>query len=443
MNFSKGFIKYAKNTGYLLVGKIIKLFVTFTVGVCLIRYLGPTQYGLLSYAISFTLLFNVLSDLGLDYIIVRDLVKSKGENERNEMLISAFLLKLLGAVLVVVIILIAINVLSFSSYTKVLIFIISLGMLFEPFNVIDLYFQSKVLAKFIVYPQIFSLAIASSLNLLFIYLKLPLIYLACIVILETIITGIGLYISFKLNKQKIFVLKWRVILAKMRQLLRDSWPLIISCIAISIYMHIDQVMIKAMLNTAEVGYYAVAVKICEIFYTIPMILTASLFPAIINAKLKDKELYYDRLQKLFRFLFWTAVAISISITIAAKPMINILYGHEFSAAAKVLSIYIWASVFIFLGVASGKWVINENLQVYIMFYTIIGAVVNVILNLLLIPAMGINGAAIAAVISQLISAVFCNLLNKKTRIIFLLQMKSFNAITAWRLCRKYIFESST
>jgi len=421
MDISLGFKKYAQNIGYILLGKIIKLVVTFTVGIALIRYLGPEQFGLLSYAMSFVFLFYALADLGLDYIIIRELVKSK---DKDEILGSGFLLKIIGSLFALITIFVIINIMNLEFYSKLIISIISIGMLFRTFDIIDFYFQSEVLAKYIVYAQVSSLVLTSILYLYFIYLKLPLIHFAYIVFFETVFTGFGLLICYKLKTKR--HISWKVNFDKMKGLLSDSWPLILTIVAISIYMRIDQVMIKAILNVTAVGYYSVAVNIAEMFYIIPVILTSALFPAIINAKLKGEKLYYDRLQKLFVALFWIALGIAIFISIIAKPLISVLYGPKYSESVGVLSLLIWASIFVFLGVGRSQWMISENLQLFSMFYQISGAVLNILLNMFLIPAYGIQGAAIATIISQFIASVLTSLFSKKTRKIFSLQIGSIN-----------------
>ena len=198
----------------------------------------------------------------------------------------------------------------------------------------------------------------------------------------------------------------------------------LSGMVISIYMKIDQVMIKEMLGAEQVGQYAAAVRLSEAWYFVPMAITSSVFPAIINAKKQSEELYYQRLQKLYDLMVWLAVAIALPTTFLAPWVIRVLYGEAFLPAAGVLSIHIWAGVFVFLGVASGKWLLTENLQIFSTINTSIGAIVNIILNYILIKSMGINGAAISTLISYFIAAYLCLSFFDKTRINFVNLTKS-------------------
>jgi len=426
MKFTAGFKKYAINTGFLFFERIVWAIVALTVWAFVIRYLGPQQFGLFSYALSFVFLFKILSDLGLDSIVVRGLVKNP---EQKEVILgSAFLLKFIGAAFAIVIIIALTGILSIEYYTRILIRVMSISLVFRAFNNIDFYFQSRVLSKYMVYSKLLALMAISILCLTFIQFKKPLVYFAYVIAIETAVISMGLIIFYKIMRQNVF--SWRFSLVAIRNLLKDSWPIILSGLAISIYMRIDQIMIKQMLGAGPTGYYSAAVRVSEVFYFVPIALAGSLFPAIVNAKQKSDQIYYSRLHALFALFLWMALIIALFFSTLAFPLTKMLFGQKYLQSASVLSIHAWAGVFVFLGVARGKWAINENLQIYMMWYTIIGAVLNIVLNSALIPTMGIKGAAIATVISQFWAAVLSNLASSRTRSMFGLQIKAFNFIRA-------------
>jgi O-antigen/teichoic acid export membrane protein len=174
-------------------------------------------------------------------------------------------------------------------------------------------------------------------------------------------------------------------------------------------------MIKEMLDAKQVGLYAAAVRLSEAWYFIPMVITSSVFPVIINAKKKSDALYYRRLQNLYDLMVWLAVAIALPTSLLAPWVIRVLYGDVFLPAAGALSIHVWAGVFVFFGVARGKWLIVENLQRKSFQYIALGGLVNIVLNSYLIPLYGINGAAIATLGGQFVAAYFAALFFKITR----------------------------
>lgn len=430
----QGFKKYVTNTAFLFLNKLVEGIVILTIWAFVIRYLGPQQFGLLSYALSFVLLFMTLTNLGLDNIVVKKLVLDKKNKE--QILGTTFFLKFFGGVAAIIAIFISVNILQWDPHIRQLILILSLRFIFLSFNCIDFYFQSIVISKYTVYSKILALICTSILCLLFVCLNLPVIYFVFVFVIESGILAMGLVYFYTAKYSKISVWKFKWNIAK--ELIRNSWPLIVSGIAISVYMRIDQIMIKAMLNDVSVGYYSAAVRISEVFYFIPLLVTSSLFPAIIKIKSIDSILYQNRLVVLFSILLWIAVGIAICVTIMSGFLIKMFYGQGYLPAVGVLSLHIWMITFVFFSVVRSKWAINENLQFYIMIYAVIGAGVNILLNLSLIPIWGIKGAASSAVITRFITEIVSNLFSKKTRPIFMLQLKSIWFFRGVRLYFKSI-----
>ena len=417
----QGFMKYFKNTSWLFGEKILRMVVGLFVGIWVARYLGPEQFGLFSYAKSFVGLFTAIATLGLNGIVVRELVKD--ESRCDELIGTTFWLKVMGAFGVLLILAIAINFTSNDTYTNTLVFIIASATIFQSFNVVDFYFQSKVMSKFVVYANIISFFLSSIVKIVLILNDAPLIAFAWVVLFDSLVLALGfVYFFFRNSSFKIKNLTFRRETAI--DLLRDSWPLILSGIVISIYMKIDQVMIKELLGTNAVGQYAAAVRISEAWYFIPVVIASSLFPAIINAKKQSEELYYERLQRLYDLMVWMAIAIALPMTFMSDWIVELLYGGQYNEAGAVLMIHIWAGGFVFLGVASGKGFMAENLQIFSTINTTIGAVVNIGLNYILIPKIGIEGAAWATLISYFIAAYLCLAFWKKTRINFIYLSKT-------------------
>jgi O-antigen/teichoic acid export membrane protein len=393
----EGFMKYFKNTSWLFGEKILRMVVGLFVGIWVARYLGPEQFGLFSYAQSFVGLFTAIATLGLDSIVVRELVKD--ESRRDELIGTAFWLKLMGAFLVLAVLALAVNFTSNDTYTNSLVFIIASATIFQSFNVIDFYFQSKVLSRYVVFANIISLFLSSIAKIVLILYNAPLIAFAWIILFDSFILACGfIYFYFKnhlANRLEIFKFNKVSAIA----LLRDSWPLILSGMVIAIYMKIDQVMIKEMMNAEAVGQYAAAVRLSEAWYFIPMVVASSLFPAIINAKKVSEELYYARLQKLYDMMVWMAIAIALPMTFLSDWVVNLLYGEQYNQAGSVLMIHIWAGVFVFFASAWSKHMLANNNQKIFIKFDLLSTFFNILLNLILIPNLGIVGAALATACS--------------------------------------------
>lgn len=385
--------------------KILRMFVGLFVGIWVARYLGPEQFGLLSYAQSFVFLFTAIATLGLDGIVVRELVKD--DNKRDVLLGTAFTLKLIGAILILPLLWFAVQFTSNDSYTNLLVFIIASATIFQSFNVIDFYYQSTVMSKYVALANTVSLLLSSIIKIVLILQKAPLLAFAGMVVFDALVLSLGL-VYFYVKKNKLRLFAWQFDKQIAIRLLKDSWPLIISSVMISLYMRIDQVMIKEMLDTNAVGQYAAAVRISEAWYFLPMAICSSVFPAIVNAKKVSKELYYTRLQTLYSLMIWLGIIVALPVTFLGDWVMSLLYGESYIAAGKVLMVHIWAGVFVGISIVKGKWQILEGYTMYHWYGSVFSIILNVILNFLFIPTMGALGASLATLITRLSGACLIN-----------------------------------
>lgn len=407
---SEGFKRYFANTGWMFFGKIFTLGVSFFVGVYIARYLGPSNYGLLSYVISFVGLFGFLSSFGIDSIVSREIIND--HNKKDEIIGTGFYLKIFGGLVAIASVFIISFFVTKDPFVLLLIWLFSLSFIPQAFNIIEVYFQSQVLSKKVVMAQILVTTVSTILKILCIILGKGIFWLIMIYIVEVLIYSFTLLYSFR--KVGNSVRKWIFNIDKAKYLLKYSWPLMLSSVAIGIYMKIDQVMIKNILGNEQAGIYAVAVRLSEFWYFLPMIICTSLFPAIINAMKVSKELFESRMKKLYFLMFWLSFSIAFFVTIFSYGIIKILFGIPYIGAVTTLQIYVWSGVSVSLGVASSQYLLTTN-QTKILFYsTLLGAIINVILNLILIPRVGINGSAISTLISYTVST-FIILMFKKSR----------------------------
>ena len=423
-----GFRKYFANTSWLMGERILRMGVSLFVGIYVARYLGPERYGLLNYALSFVWLFSALASFGLEDILVRELIRRP--EQRNNLLGTVFWLKVCGSVVMGTAIAAALHFKAEDQQTNWMIALITLGFLFQATNVVEFYFQAQVQSKFTVRAQIIQLLITSIFKIYLVWNEAELVWFALALMLDQAVVAVLFLIMYRWKIEKFPYLSFSIIKAKL--LLKDAWALMFAGIVVSVYMKIDQIMLKEMLNTNAVGVYAAAVKLCEAWYFVPTVITASLFPAILSTKQKSKLLYQDRLQKLYDLMVWGSVAVALPTTLVADWLILIIYGNEFKDAADVLRFYIWAGVFVALGVASSKWLVAENLEKYSFYRTVLGAILNVGCNLWLIPIYGIKGAVFATLISYFTVAYVSLGFFKKTRGNFWTATCSLNPYAAFR-----------
>lgn len=419
---NEGFIRYFRNTSWLFGEKILRLTVGVFIGIWIARYLGPQKFGILNYAQSFVGLFSVTASLGLDGIVVRELIKN--EDKADELLGTTFYLKFIGSIGSVLLLAFAVSFMSNDNYTNTLFFIIASATIFQTFNIVDYYFQSKVLSRYIVYANTISLLISSLIKVILIINNAPLLSFALMILFDSFVLAFG-YIYFFTKKTKFRIQNFKFNKQIALELLNDSWPLFLSGIVISIYMKIDQVIINQLLGSEEVGQYAAAIRLSEAWYFIPMVIASSLFPAIISAKKQSDYIYYSRLQKLYDLMVWMSIIIAIPMTFLSSWIVNILYGNEYDEAGSVLMIHIWTGVFVFLGVAFSGYLTAENKTKKAFYRTLLGAVLNVILNYILIPKFGIRGSAIATLLGQFFANYVYDIFDKDLHPQFIMKTKSF------------------
>lgn len=417
--------KIMKNITWLTFERFLELAVALTVGIWVARYLGPGDFGLLSFAIAFTALFSPFVNLGLDTILYRELVDKPKKS--NILLGTVFRVKLISSFLIGILMMLIINLVKPGDLTLFLMIgIFALGGILSSFNIIGIYFGSKIESKKFVKSVSFGLILSNALKIFFILFNFSVIWFVIASFFNIIVLVLGqVYYYSKENDKKII---WGFKTSLAKELLLKSWPLMFSAIFAILYLRIDQIMIGLMLGDYELGVYSVAVKISEIGFFLPGVIAGSLFPAILASRKKSKKLYFARLQKMFDIFTWVPFFIIIPIFFLSNFIIIFLYGVEFFSAGTVLAILIWALLAIFIRAGVDNYIVFEELYKIKLYYSLIGAIINIFANIILIPIYGIIGAAFATIISYFFVAYISNLFFKETRKLFIMQLKSFNVL---------------
>ena len=388
--------KVIGNTSWLFTDRLLRMGVGVFVGVWIARYLGPEQFGIYSYAAAFVALFSPIVTLGLDAIVVRDLVRYP--SNKDGILGTTFILKLFGGVLSFLLTIIIIFILHpGDKLIHWLVGIIAAGSIFTSIDTIDLWFQSQLKSKFTVLAKNIAFLLVVLLKICLLYFKAPLVAFAWAWFIELLMGGIGLLITYHIGRQH--VINWKPMMIWAKNLLNESWPMILSGFSIMIYVKIDQIMLGEMVGKHAVGIYSAAIRVSEIWYFIPVAFVASVSPLIVEVKKLGEAIYYQRIQQTFNILVVSAYVVAISITLFSDPIIKILYGPDYIESGPVLVIHIWQGVFVFMGVARVTWIVTEGLTKTALATTSFGAVLNILLNLYLIPLYGPIGSAWATVLS--------------------------------------------
>jgi len=401
----------ATNTGWIFVERAVTLGASVVVSIVLARYLGAVQFGLLSYALAIVAIFAQLARFGMSGVLVRELVLHP--DRRGDVLGTALVVRLAGgAVALLGVVLTAAFLLSDEPIVGVLAAILAVGLVFDSLIVIESHFQGLLQNRTTAVLRASVSVVSMAASLVLVAAGAPIVAFAVVVGGESVLLGLGFLAAYQRN---FAVQAWRLRWTVARTLLGQSWPLILSGVTASVYLKLDQVMLGVMREPETVGVYAAAARLSEGWYFIPVAIATAAFPVLLRAKAASEKLYERRLQELYDVLFWAALCVIVPVWLLADAIVVTLYGDEFHAAGPILALHVWAGLFVFLRAGLSKWLIAEKLTIFSLATHGSGALINVGLNLWLIPTFGAIGAAAATLVSYAVASYFSLFLHPRTR----------------------------
>lgn len=402
--------KIISNTGWIIGEKVIQMVISLIIGMITARYLGPDNYGLINYGASYIAFFYSICTLGLEGIIVKQLVQNP--NYEGEILGTGILMRIVSSVVSILSIIIIVSTINPNDVLlRNVVFLQSLSLIFRSFELIDYWYQSRLKSKYTTIIKSIAYIVMSIYKVIILIMQKDIIWFAFSTTLDLIVVAIlMIYSYFRNNGQR---LSFSFKLSK--NMLSESYHFILSGLMVAVYGQMDKLMIGQMLGVKSVGLYSVGITICSLWNFIPCAIISSLRPSIIESKNISRDLYEHKIKKLYSIIIWLGILYAIFISIFSKPIILILYGKNYIGALLPLKIAVWYGIFSILGIARDIWIICEGYQKYSKYFALIGSICNFILNILLIPKFGIVGASIATLITQIITGFFVTLVFKDTR----------------------------
>ena len=405
--------KSLENAFRLFCEKGLILFLNFLLVILLARNLDQEQFGTYTSIIAFSSLFLPLTTLGLNNLISKYFIKFP--HAHYFYLNAAIRIRICGALLALGIgIFIALFIYQ-NEIDIILISILLAAQLFNIFNVIEYYFLSqqrvsntqvhRVAIRIFIRCMLIITAIQQGSNLLLIsifsceYILIALVYFK-------------IYNKEIQNKPKYFRNSY---IPTMKRLFHKSKWLFFSSIAMILYLKIDQIMIGKMLGMQETAKYAVAAKLSEFWYVFPVIFANAFNSLLTRNYLSNREKFEHNCKLILSSLFLISIILATVTTCISQPLIYLLFGEQYTESAAILSIHIWACIFIFPRAILSKWLIITNNYKYSLYSHLSGAVINILLNLVMLPIYGAKGAAIASVVSYAVAGFISLLFFKSTR----------------------------
>lgn len=405
-----GVRRYGSNIVWLAVEKGIRILIGLSIGVYVARQLGPAKFGLLNYAISFTAIFSVLAGMGLDVLVVRELVRRP--ERRDSLLGTSFLLKMTGFAVMMALVE-AVLAIAGPGEGHALIRIMAAGYFFQSFQVLDCYFQARVESKYVAWTQIAALLAVSAARGYFAWAELPLEYFAAAEAGYMVLVAAGYAFFFRRGGLRIGDWRWDGGLA--RQLLRDAWPLLLGSGALMIYTRLDQVMVKSLLGDADNGQYAAAVRMIELGYLPILIFGNTFFPSVVGMRKTSLRRYYQRIKSFICGSFYFALLLAGPLALLGYLVLHYLYGPAYAVASQLFLWYVLRIFLLYPSMALGNWWMAENMQTLALFVNIASAVATVILNWLLLPKVGVVGAVWSNLLILLLTNFVFSLVTAKGR----------------------------
>ena len=413
VNKIKDFLKSKsmQNSGWIVGQQIFQMLLQLIVGVMTARYLGPSNYGSLNYAASFVTFCTCFATLGMEGVIIKKFIEHP--EKEGEYLGSALVMRLISSTLSIVSVSVVVYVLNPEEPIKLLlVFLQSFQLTFKAVQIIDSWFQRYLKSKYVSIGKAVACIIVSAYKIFLLVTAKSIVWFAVSnVLTDGVIAVIEYFFYVNVKGPKL-----KCNLKTGKEILQESYHFIISGVMVAIYGQMDRIMIGQMLTDMDVGLYTTATAICGMWVFVPDAIITSFQPSIMVLKQNGKQsLYIRRLEQLYSGIMWLCIAVSSVVAIMAPFIISILYGKDYLGAVHTLQIAIWYETFAMIGNARGIWILCENKNKYVKYYLSIGAVTNLILNAIMIPIWGINGAATATLITQIVTSIVAPMFFKETR----------------------------
>lgn len=398
------------NMRWLVSGRILQMAIALVINMITARYLGVNNYGIINYVASYISFFTPICSLGLESIIIKELVDKP--DCQGETIGTAMGMRIMSSLFSMVAIILFLFFIDKGN--KVMLgvaFMQSMILVFNTADLFEFWYQSRLESKVSVTVRTTGYLITAVYKIAILVFQKSIYWFAFTNTLDMIIAFVLLQLVYKKSGGQ----KLAFNLKSGKKMLKISYNFIISGLMVAVYAQMDKIMLGQMLDTYTVGLYSVGIYICTLWNFIPEAMIASLRPGIMEAKKHNKDGYEKKLKQMYALIIWVSILYAVGVCVFSKYIILILYGKDFLGARAPLMIAVWYCGFSLLGSARDVWIICEGHQKYSKWFALIGAMTNLILNLLLIPKIGMIGAAIATLTTQIMTGFGVTLLFKDTR----------------------------
>jgi len=402
--------KELKNASWIIAGKILQMLVSLLVSLLTARYLGPSNYGLINYGAAYVSFFTAICNLGINFVIVKEF--SDHPDEIGASIGTSVLFRFISSVLsLLLIIAISFFVDRNEPLTVIVVALCGFSLIFNVFDTINYWFQWQYKSKISSIVGFIAYLVAAIYKIILLVLQKEVIWFALATSMDYLCVSVLLLYAYNKHGGP----KLRISLDRGKAIISKSYHYILSTLMVAVYAQTDKFMLKQMMTEEEVGYYSVAVAICSMWVFVLAAIIDSLNPTIINQFRTNKDVYIRKNKQLYFVVFYISIAVSFAIVLFGETVVHLLYGKMYAASSSMLKVVTWYTAFSYLGVARNTWIVCENKQRYLKYIYGSAAIINILLNLILIPQFGGVGAAIASLLTNIGTSIVLPLFIKPLR----------------------------
>lgn len=393
--------KEAKNAGWLISGKLIQMLLSFVVSVLTARYLGSSNFGIINYANAYVAFFTAFCTLGINSVIIKEFADAP--EQQGETIGSAIGLRLISSVLSAVMIVAIVSIVDRNEHTTIVVALLcSVSLIFQAFDTFNYWFQSRYASKVTAIVTLVGYLVITVYKVILLILQKNVMWFSASAAVDYACIAALLYVAYRKSGGP----KLAFSLKRGKMLLGKSYHYILSGMMVAIYGQTDKIMLKHMLDESAVGLYSLATSICGLWTFVLAAIIDSMYPTIIqlHAK-KERVLFEKKNRQLYAIVIYVSVFVGVMFLLFGEWAIGLLYGQEYVGAAAPLKVVTWYTIFSYLGVARNAWIVCENKQKYLKYMYFAAAIINIVLNYLMIPHWGAVGAAAASLITQIFTSI--------------------------------------
>lgn len=413
--------KILKNATWIVACKVVQSILSFIIGTLTVRYLGPTNYGIITYVASVVSFLLPIMQLGLKHTLVKEFVRNP--NNEGEILGTALVMNIISSLFSMAGAIVFVSIANAGERETIIVCsLYSLVLLFQATEMTMYWFQSKLLSK---YPSIATLIAYVVVAIYKVYLLVTgkgVVWFALSYVLDFFLISIILLGIYRKLSDKKLSINWKTGC----QMLSRSKHFIIPSLMVVVYQHTDRIMLKLMFSDEETGFFSAAIACTGVTAFVFHAIVDSARPVILEAKERSQKLYERRVVQLYSVITAFALAQSVCMTIFAKQVVYLLYGKSYLAAVPILQLAVWYDTFGYYTSVRNIWILAEEKQKHLTKINVIGALANVALNACLIPMLGGVGAAIASIISQFLTNIVIGFVYEPIRRNNYLMLKGLN-----------------